>query len=141
MRISDWSSDVCSSDLTPALPLGGWEHLIMAKNLTTKDVENVKPGTARKEIPDALLPGLYLVVQPSGAKSWAVRYRHGGKPRKLTLGTLAPTIDGAPAPASVLGGPLTPNGAPIVGRRKQDTVATGRDPHLANPAERGGARA
>src|SRR3546814_2161542 len=90
MRISDWSSDVCSSDL-----------LIMAKNLTTKDVENVKPGTARKEIPDALLPGLYLVVQPSGAKSWAVRYRHGGKPRKLTLGPLAPTIDGAPEPESV----------------------------------------
>src|SRR3546814_5479520 len=62
-----------ANSVTPALPLGGWEHLIMAKNLTTKDVENVKPGTARKEIPDALLPGLYLVVQPSGAKSWAVR--------------------------------------------------------------------
>jgi integrase len=26
------------------------------------------------------------VVQPSGAKSWAVRYRHHGKPAKLTLG-------------------------------------------------------
>src|SRR3546814_18054683 len=83
----------------------------MAKNLTTKDVENVKPGTARKEIPDALLPGLYLVVQPSGAKSWAVRYRHGGQPRKLTLGPLAPTIDGAPEPESVLGGPMTLKGA------------------------------
>ena len=32
------------------------------------------------------MPGLYLVVQPSGAKSWAVRYRHAGSPRKLTLG-------------------------------------------------------
>jgi integrase len=30
--------------------------------------------------------GLYLVVQPSGAKSWALRYRVGGKSRKLTLG-------------------------------------------------------
>src|SRR3546814_10192043 len=80
------SKPLRANSVTPALPLGGWEHLIMAKNLTTKDVENVKPGTARKEIPDALLPGLYLVVQPSGAKSWAVRYRHGGKPRKLTLG-------------------------------------------------------
>jgi integrase len=30
--------------------------------------------------------GLYLVIQPSGVKSWALRYRHGGKPAKLTLG-------------------------------------------------------
>jgi integrase len=39
-----------------------------------------------------LLPGLYLIVQPSGARSWAVRYRHKGKPRKHTLGPF-PTID------------------------------------------------
>jgi integrase len=32
--------------------------------------------------------GLYLVIQPSGAKSWAYRYRVDGKSRKLTLGTL-----------------------------------------------------
>src|SRR3546814_9190181 len=85
---------------------------------------------------DALLPGLYLVVQPSGAKSWAVRYRHGGKPRKLTLGPLAPTIDGAPEPESVLGGPLTLKGARIVGRRQLEIVATGRDPALAKTAAR-----
>jgi hypothetical protein len=46
----------------------------------------------RKEIPDALLPGLYFVVQPSGAKSWAVRYRHGKRSRKHTLGPF-PRID------------------------------------------------
>jgi integrase len=38
------------------------------------------------EIADGALTGLYLVVQPSGAKSWAARYRHNGKPAKLTLG-------------------------------------------------------
>src|SRR3546814_13165846 len=123
-----------ANSVTPALPLGGWEHLIMAKNLTTKDVENVKPGTARKEIPDALLPGLYLVVQPSGAKSWAVRYRHGVKPRQLTLGPLAPTIDVAPQPESVLGGPLTPTAAPSLGRRPSHTAATGPRPALPPPA-------
>lgn len=32
--------------------------------------------------------GLYLVIQPTGAKSWAYRYRTDGKSRKLTLGTL-----------------------------------------------------
>ena len=40
-------------------------------------------------MPDPALSGLYLVIQPSGAKSWALRYRYGGKPAKLTLGPLA----------------------------------------------------
>lgn len=58
----------------------------MARAFTTKAVEAVKPGTSRREIPDPSLAGLYLVVQPSGAKSWALRYRYAGKPKKLTLG-------------------------------------------------------
>lgn len=58
----------------------------MARALTAKTVENIKPAAARLEVPDPGLVGLYLVVQPSGAKSWAVRYRHAGKPKKLTLG-------------------------------------------------------
>jgi integrase len=59
----------------------------MARALTTKAVEAVKPDPAkRREIPDPSLAGLYLVVQPSGAKSWALRYRWAGKPKKLTLG-------------------------------------------------------
>jgi integrase len=63
----------------------------MAK-LTAKAVETIKPAAARQEIPDGLLPGLYLIVQPSGARSWAVRYRHSGTPRKHTLGPY-PAID------------------------------------------------
>jgi integrase len=58
----------------------------MAKALTAAAVEKFKPGDSRMEIPDGLLPGLYLVVQPTGKKSWAVRYRVAGKPQKLTLG-------------------------------------------------------
>lgn len=58
----------------------------MAKALTSKAVEALKPTTNRKEIPDPALSGLYVVVQPSGAKSWALRYRHARRPRKLTLG-------------------------------------------------------
>ena len=49
-------------------------------------VEAARAAEARQEIPDALLPGLYLVIQPSGAKGWALRYRAAGKPAKLTLG-------------------------------------------------------
>jgi integrase len=55
--------------------------------LTIRSVEAMKPGPARQEIPDSFLPGLYLIHQPSGAKGWAVRYRHQGIPRKLTLGS------------------------------------------------------
>ena len=64
----------------------------MTKNLTVGQVENPKPPKGwngnpkrdRYELADG--GGLFLVVQPSGAKSWAYRYRHYGKPRKLTLG-------------------------------------------------------
>ena len=60
----------------------------MAKKLTARSIEQAKRDpTKRIEIPDAGKPGLYLVVQPSGKKSWAVRYRRrsDGKPRKVTL--------------------------------------------------------
>ncbi|MEM9395478.1 MAG: integrase arm-type DNA-binding domain-containing protein [Pseudomonadota bacterium] len=58
----------------------------MAKALTTRTVDALKAQETRVEIPDPALSGLYLVVQPSGVKSWALRYRYGGKPKKLTLG-------------------------------------------------------
>ncbi|WP_420564160.1 tyrosine-type recombinase/integrase [Thalassobaculum sp.] len=61
----------------------------MPSPLTAKAVEKAKPdpeNPKRREIPDGG-SGLYLVVQPSGAKSWAARYRNAaGKPVKLTLG-------------------------------------------------------
>lgn len=58
----------------------------MRKAITPKSIEAMKPGANRLEIPDPSLAGLYLIVQPSGAKSWALRYRYAGKPKKLTLG-------------------------------------------------------
>ncbi|ACP24951.1 DNA integration/recombination/invertion protein [Sinorhizobium fredii NGR234] len=57
-----------------------------AKPLTVKSIEAIKAGSSRREIPDGALQGLYLIVQTTGVKSWAVRYRHAGKPRKMTLG-------------------------------------------------------
>jgi integrase len=53
--------------------------------LTAKAVENLKPAAVRREVPDSGCRGLYLVLQPSGRKAWAVRYRFDGKTRKLTL--------------------------------------------------------
>jgi integrase len=70
--------------------------MVMKRALTARSVEATKPGKVRREIPDAHMPGLYLVVQPSGARSWAVRYRNHGRPRKHTLGGF-PAVDLATA--------------------------------------------
>jgi integrase len=59
----------------------------MAKPFTAKTIEAIKPDPSKRiERPDPGLQGLYLVTQPSGAKSWALRYRFADKPAKLTLG-------------------------------------------------------
>jgi integrase len=55
----------------------------VAKKLTDIAVRNLKPAAARYEKPAG--HGLYVIVQPSGAKSYAVRYRFAGTPRKMTL--------------------------------------------------------
>jgi integrase len=68
---------------TPAAATG-----VDMPKLTTVSVTNMRPGAVRHEVPDRACAGLYVVIQPSGAKSWAVRYRHLGKTRKLTLGTI-----------------------------------------------------
>jgi integrase len=61
---------------------------MMARGLTPLKVENARANSdQRKEIADPGKPGLYLVIQPSGKKSWAVRYRRlsDKAPRKFTL--------------------------------------------------------
>lgn len=57
--------------------------------LTTKAVDAAKAAQSRREIADDLMRGLYLIVQPSGAKSWAVRYRVEGRPVKETIGPVS----------------------------------------------------
>ena len=58
----------------------------MAKALTQLTIDNFRPGTARRELPDGKERGLYLVVQPTGCMSWAFRYRNHGRTGKLTIG-------------------------------------------------------
>ena len=60
--------------------------------LTDVKIRKLPTPETRREVPDGKIAGLYLVVQPSGAKSWALRYRAAGKPAKLTLG-LYPDLD------------------------------------------------
>jgi Arm DNA-binding domain len=69
----------------------------MPVTLTDRVVQQAKAKNARVEIADAVLPGLYLVVQPTGAKSWAVRYRMGPRTRKLTLPGRYPVLSLAKA--------------------------------------------
>jgi hypothetical protein len=77
----------------------------MTKPLTAVAVAKLRAGADRREIPDAGCRGLYLIVQPSGLKSWAARYRFRGIPTKLTLG---PVLIGAPESAQTpeIGAPM-----------------------------------
>jgi integrase len=56
----------------------------MARKLTDIGIRNLKPRAARYEVPDRNA-GLSICVFPTGAKSYVVRFRHGGKSKKLTL--------------------------------------------------------
>lgn len=58
----------------------------MAKALTEISISKIKPQASRAEVADGLVSGMYLVVQPSGAMSWVIRYRANGTTRKLKLG-------------------------------------------------------
>ena len=47
----------------------------MAKVLTDAAVRKYRPTAERRVIRDAAASSLYLVVQPSGSKSWLMRFR------------------------------------------------------------------
>jgi integrase len=79
--------------------------------MTVLTVAAVRKHTARtkrcREIRDSQAPGLYLVVQASGTKSWAMRFRRpDGRPAKLTLGRVD-LSENETADAPQLGGALT----------------------------------
>ncbi len=59
--------------------------------LTDVGIRKLATPATRREVPDGKVTGLYLVLQPSGRKSWALRFRANGKPVKLTIGGY-PTI-------------------------------------------------
>lgn len=94
--------------------------------LTNLFIEKLKLPPRRREIPDGKAQGLYLVVQPSGAKSWALRYRFNGLPKKLTFGRY-PAINLATARRRA---------AEALGR-----AVAGEDPAAAKQAQRRAAKA
>lgn len=61
----------------------------MARGFTDIAIKNLKPGDKRRELPDPGARGLYVIIEPSGFKSFAVRFRFDGKPKKLSLGNIS----------------------------------------------------
>jgi integrase len=61
------------------------------KRLSELMIERVAaPKAGRLELADAVLPGLSLRVTPDGTRTFALRYRVGGKQQRLTLGRYDP---------------------------------------------------
>lgn len=54
--------------------------------LTAAKVGALKPTSNRQQIADDLCVGLYLLIQPTGRKSWSVRYRVGKTHRRYSVG-------------------------------------------------------
>lgn len=108
----------------------------MTKTLTAPGVKKLRPGKKRCEIPDGGCAGLHLVIQPSGHKAWALRFRRpGGKTAKLTLGPV--DLSGKEATAEpVLGIPLTLAGARQLAGELHRQRAMGRDIVAARHRER-----
>jgi integrase len=81
----------------------------------------------RREIPDGKVPGLFLIHQPSGTRSWAFRYHLlGGATAKLTIG---------PYPA------VSVAAARRRAEEARGEVAAGRDPASLKQASRAAAKA
>ena len=87
--------------------------------LTAKAVIGAKAKSKRLEIPDGIVSGLYLVVQPSGRKSFALRSRIRGKPAKIALGNVTKSFGLAAARKAA--------------RSMLETIHAGDDPRHKRP--------
>jgi hypothetical protein len=57
------------------------------RRLTVSRIEGLEPEAARYELTDPAVAGLQLRVEPTGAKSWILRYYWRGRRVRLSLGT------------------------------------------------------
>ncbi len=87
----------------------------------------LRPGKERQQYLDGACPGLYLLIQPSGVKSWIMRFRRpNGKQGKLTLGRVDLSAKGSPDEPAI-GMPLTLAAARRLAFGIQHERATGKD--------------
>jgi integrase len=107
----------------------------MVKVLTDAAVRKYTPGPKRRIIRDGAARSLFLVVQPSGHRSWMMRFRTpSGRIAKLTLGPLHTGSETA-GPA-VIGMPLTLAGARQLAAEVHRERAQGRDVAADRRAQR-----
>jgi integrase len=99
----------------------------MAKVLTAAAVVRFKAGKKRRVIRDGGSRSLYLVVQPSGHKSWLMRFRGpSGKAAKMVIGPVdlsGAEVQGEP----VIGMPLTLSAARQLAAQVHRDRARGQD--------------
>ncbi len=107
----------------------------MATQLTMAAVQRLQPGKKRREIRDGGCRGLILVVQPSGHKAFAMRFRRRGKLVRMTLGPVDVTGTTAAA-APILGVPLTLASARRLAAELNHQRASGGDVVAAKHRER-----
>jgi len=91
--------------------------------LTVPECENAKSRDAIYRLKDS--PNLFLVIYPTGRKSWEYRYQDQGKSKALILGEY---------------GSRSPAFGPRTAREKRDAIATdrnkGRDPVVGRKLEK-----
>jgi integrase len=113
----------------------------MAKVLTAPAVLRLRAVAGKqREIPDAGARGLYLVIGPTGTKSWALRYRRpvSGRSAKLVLGRVALVQGPGAEPEPVLGATLSLAGARRLAAALSHDISQGRDPATARQERSGG---
>jgi Arm domain-containing DNA-binding protein len=99
----------------------------MASLLTAASVRRLKPGAHRIELRDAGCPGLILLIQPSGYKSWVMRFsRPNGELTRLTLGPVDLDHDES-LDEPIVGIPLTLASARRLASEVNRERAMGRD--------------
>jgi integrase len=109
----------------------------MRVTLTPDIVRKAKPAPVRQFLWDSLVPGLGLVVHPSGKKSWVFQAGStGGRRRSLPVGSLAEARKAALVlKTGIDTGPL-PAVTEAVTRSSSDTVNSVLDAWLASLAAR-----
>lgn len=100
------------------------------RKLTGSTVEGLRPEARRYCVWDDYQPGLVLVVQPTGKRTWYVVYRHGRRPRWLRLGNAdAVTLKAGRLAAAKIMGEAAGGADPAGERRKARDTKTFAELH------------
>ena len=89
------------------------------QKLTKRVVDSVRPNGSDIKVFDSQIPGFHLRVKPSGTKSYALKYRAGGRQRNITIGRH---------------GVMTPDQARIEACRLLASISDGDDPSAKRKA-------